>query len=65
MYQLSYPFPFACSIAVNTYSEAMTGVSKQQGWVVDHMTEHQPGSPEFYTGVFSTRDAASGSSTYT
>ena len=56
MYQLSYPFPFACSIMVNTYSEAKTGVSKQWGWVVDHMTEPQSGSPEFYIGVCSPRE---------
>jgi len=53
IYQLSYPFPFACTIAVNTYSEATTGVSKQRGWVVDHITKPQPGSPEFYFGVCS------------
>jgi len=56
MYQLSYPFPFACTIAVNTYSEAMTGVLKQQVWVADHVTEFQPGSPEFYFGVCCARE---------
>lgn len=56
MYQLSYPFPFACSIAVNTYSEVTTGVSKQRGWVLDHMTEPQSGSPEIYIGFCSARE---------
>ena len=56
MYQLSYPSPFVYTIAVNTYSEAMTGAPKQQGWVADYVTEPQPGSPEFYFGVCCARE---------